>query len=70
MARDLAIRKIELLYVNQVSRRKVKCTLTNGTIIYIEACYESWEQYGGTERELRLTVPVAEKYNSWLHGRT
>lgn len=62
------IRKIELLYVNQPNRRKVKVTLTNGTRIYIESCYESWQQCGGTTEELYLTMPIAEKYNEWLHG--
>ena len=65
--KELAIRRIELLYVNQPNRRRVKVTLTNGTRIYIERCYESWQQWGGTTRELGLTVDVAEKYNNWLH---
>ena len=39
--KELKVRKIELLYVNQPNRRKVKVTLTNGTRIYIERCYES-----------------------------
>ena len=64
----LAIRKIERLFENQPTRRKVKVTLSNKTVIYIEPCYESWEQYGGTREELWLTVPVAERYNRWLHG--
>ena len=62
------IKKIELLYQNVISRRQVKVTLTNGTIIRIDPCHESWEQYGGTTDELYLTVPIAEKYNNWLHG--
>ena len=62
------IKNIEFLYRNQPSRRKIKVTLKNGTRIYIEACYESWQQYGGTTEELWLTVPIAEKYNAWLHG--
>lgn len=62
------IKKVELLYQNVISRRQVKVTLTNGTIIRIDPCYESWEQYGGTTDELWLTVPIAEKYNNWLHG--
>jgi hypothetical protein len=65
---NIKIKKIELLYQNQVSRRKIKVTLTNGTIIYIEKCYESWQQYGGTTDELRLTVPIADAFNDWLHG--
>ena len=31
-------------------------------------CCESWEQFGGTTEELRVTVPVADRYNAWLHG--
>lgn len=65
----LHIKKIDLLYVNQPKKRKVKVTLSNKTIIYIESCYESWQQYGGTTDELWLTVPIAEKYNNWLHGK-
>lgn len=66
--KDLKIRKIELLYVSQPSRRKVKVLLSNGTKIYIVPCYESWHQYGGTIEELGLTVDIAERYNNWLHG--
>ena len=61
------IRKVEFLYVNQPSRRKIKVTLTNSTKIYIESCYESYQQYGGTTDELWLTISIAEKYNDWLH---
>ena len=68
MAREYKVKKVELLYKSQPKRRKVKCTLTNGTRIYIESCYESWAQYGGTTDELWATVPIAEKYNRWLHG--
>lgn len=66
--KELAISKVVFLFVNQPSRRKIKCRLNNGTIVYIERCYESWQQFGGTTEELRLTMPVAEKYNGWLHG--
>ena len=65
---NVAIKKIEKLFENQIKRRKVKVTLTNKTVIYIVSCYESWQQYGGTVEELKLTVPIAEKYNRWLHG--
>lgn len=66
--KKLSIRRIELLFVSQPKRRKIKCILTNGTKIYIESCYESWQQCGGTIDELYLTMPIAEKFNSWLHG--
>ena len=64
----LKIKKIEFLYEKQPNRREVKVTLNNGTKIHIVKCYESWEQFGGTIDELRVTVPIAEKYNGWLHG--
>ena len=63
------VRKIEFLYANQPHRRKIKVTLTNGTKIYIESCYESWQQYGGTTEELFVSMPVAERYNYGLHGK-
>lgn len=62
------IKKIEFLFKNQVERRRIKVTLTNKSVIYIEACHESWEQWGGTTDELYITMPIAEKYNDWLHG--
>ena len=68
MKKNIEIKNIQLLYVNQPSRRKVKVVLSNGTRIYIESCYESWQQYGGTTEELWLTMPIAEKYNAWLHN--
>ena len=40
--RNVAIKKIDKLFENQIKRRKV--TLTNKTVIYIVPCYESWEQ--------------------------
>ena len=64
----LKIKKIELSGENRPKNRKVKVTLSNGTKITIVPCYESWEQFGGTQDELRVTVPVADKYNAWLHG--
>lgn len=68
--KPMKIRRVDFLYANQVQRRKIKVTLTNGTRIYIESCYESWQQYGGTTEELCLTMPIAERNNEWLHGWT
>ena len=62
------VRKVEFLYANQPKRRKIKVLLTNNTRIYIESCYESWQQYGGNTDELYITMPIAEKFNKWLHG--
>ena len=44
---NVSVKKIELLNVDKVEDREVKVTLSNGTQIYIVACHESWEQYGG-----------------------
>lgn len=66
--REIEVSKIQLQYVNQPQRRRIKVHLSNGTNVYIVRCYESYEQYGGTIDELRITLPIAEKYNSWLHG--
>lgn len=63
------IKNIQLLYVNQTNRRQVKVTLSNGTVIRIIACYESFEQWGGTIDELKLTVDIAHHFNGWLHGK-
>lgn len=66
--REVKVSKIELRGVSRKEKRSVKVTLTNGTRITIVPCYESWEQYGGTREELYITVPVAERFNAWLHG--
>ena len=64
----MEITEIKLLNANDVENRQVEVTLSNGTVIKIEKCYESWQQYGGTIEELGMTVDIAERYNNWLHG--
>lgn len=64
----MEITEIKLLNANDVENRQVKVTLSNGTVIKIEKCYESWQQYGGTVEELGMTVDIAERYNNWLHS--
>lgn len=65
---DVKIKKVEFLYQNQPKRRKIKVTLSDNSRTYIESCFEGWQQYGNTTNNLWLTVPIAEKYNRWLHG--
>lgn len=60
--------RIDLLNADDIENRQVKVTLSNGTEITIVRCWESWEQYGGTTDELRITINIADKYNNWLHG--
>lgn len=62
------IKSIQYLYENQKSRRQLKITLSNKTIVRAESCSESWEQWGGTVDELYITMPVVQSHNSWLHG--
>ena len=50
--------------------RKILVELDNGAIITIKSCYESWQQYGGTENDLWMTIPVANAFNDWLHFLT
>ena len=64
----MEITEIKLLNANDVENRQVEVALSNGTVIKIEKCYESWQQYGGTVEELGMTVDIAERYNNWLHG--
>lgn len=63
------IKKIEYLNENRPSRRQLKITLSNKRVIRAESCYESWEQWGGTQEELYITMPTVERHNGWLHGR-
>lgn len=51
-----------------IDDRMVVVKLSNGSEVHIVACQESWEQFGATQDEMWLTVPVAKKYNDWLHG--
>ena len=64
----MKVKKIEYLYENQPKRRQLKLKLSNDTAIRAEACYESWQQWGGTMEELYVTMPIVEAHNDWLHG--
>lgn len=66
--KEITIKSIRFCGENRPKNRKIKVELSTGSIITIEACHESWEQYGGTTEELYITMPTAEKYNDWLHG--
>lgn len=49
-------------------KREVHVDMSNGEVVKISRCYESWEQYNATVPTLRLTVDVADRVNGWLHG--
>ena len=65
---EIKIKKVEFQYQNIPSKRRIKVTFNDGEKAYIESCYESWQQYGATEEHLWESLPIAEKYNDWLHG--
>jgi hypothetical protein len=62
------IKKITYIGETKPSKRQLKITLNNGTVVRAEKCYESWQQWGGTEKELYITMPIVEKHNEWFHG--
>lgn len=62
------IKSIAYLRENQKYKRQLKITLSNGTVIRADKCYESWQQWGGTNEELCITMPTVERHNEWLHG--
>lgn len=64
----MKVKSITYLNENKKSKRELKVKLDNGTTIRIGACYESWQQWGGTTEELYVTMPIAESHNEWLHG--
>lgn len=49
--------------------REVHVEMSNGEVVKIAPCYESWEQYNSNYNILSLTVDVAERVNGWLHGK-
>lgn len=39
---------------------QIKFVLDNGIEITAEPLYESWQQWGGTQEELQVTMPILE----------
>lgn len=62
------ITKVEFVNHDDVENRMIHFTLSNGTMVEAEACYEGWQQWGGTKAELQITMPIVERHNDWLHG--
>lgn len=68
MSKETYIKSVSYLHENRKNGRELKIKLSNGTTIKACSCYESWEQWGGTRKELFITMPVVEAHNDWLHG--
>lgn len=62
------IESVKFLNEDNVEEREIEITLDNGTTIHACACYESWQQWGGTTDELWVSMPIVEANNDWLHG--
>lgn len=63
MKRDLFI-KSEKITRNKTGKiKRVVFTLSNGTKITAEPCHESWQQWGGTQSELWITIKRVEQLN-------
>jgi hypothetical protein len=66
--KTIKIKSVQYLSENRPSKRELKIKLNNGTTIRACSCYESWEQWGGNNEELYITMPFVEAHNEWLHG--
>jgi len=65
---SIYIKSIKYIGENRKNSRKLKIKLSTGSTVTAESCYEGWQQYGGGEKELYVTMPIVEKHNEWLHG--
>ena len=73
---EIKIVTVEFIDNKNPEERVVKAELSNGTIVHIESCYESYQQWvesGETcdnhwKSILWYTVHLAERVNGWLHG--
>lgn len=64
MVKEIKVKKV----LFDFDKRWITVQLNTGSKIHIVPCYESWQQYGGTEDELSYTMDIAEAFNDWLHG--
>ena len=64
----LYIRYLRFIGQTRRSERMVKVGLSNGGVVKIVACYEGWQQYHATVEEKKVAMPIAERFNDWLHG--
>lgn len=62
------VSSIQFVGQNRKNSRMVKVRLSNGTVVKIVPCCEGWEQYNATADDKKLTIPIADRFNDWLHG--
>jgi hypothetical protein len=64
----LYIRYLRFIGQTRRSDRLVQVGLSNGAVVKIVSCYEGWQQYNATVEEKKVAMPIAERFNDWLHG--
>lgn len=69
MEGEVKVSKVVLQYYSQPERRRIKVHLSNGNTAYISPCCESWEIYDCYLNEKYIIIPIAKKFNAWLHGK-
>lgn len=62
------IKSVSFINVEDIPNREVHATLTDGTIVKITACCESYEQYGATVEDYARTVALAQACIGYLQG--
>ena len=65
---DTYIKSITYLGESRPSRRELRLQLSNGDTVHAVRCYEAWQQWGASESDLYITMPIVEQHNDWLHG--
>ena len=65
---DIKISRVEFLYYSRKDKRMIKVTFTDREVAYISPCHEGWEIWHCTVPYKQVAMPIADKYNGYLHG--
>jgi 23S rRNA A2030 N6-methylase RlmJ len=61
ISRSLKNKKAKIIVGDKVYNPLTKRSRTRRHIVYIEPCYESYQQYGAVQSVLSFTLPIAEE---------
>ena len=67
---NIKIRRVEFLNYSRKSKRMIKVTFTDGEVAYISPCCEGWETWHCDFYHKQMAMPIAQKFNGYLHGRS
>ena len=62
------IRRVEFKRYSQLNDRRIMVAFSDGQVAYIVPCSESWEIYNCDLEHKQMAMPIAEKFNYYLHG--